>query len=84
MSRPATASFAARVGSASMFLGTILGTIVMIGIMLSLDLFLARVDRRESANRATAEYTAGVQLLQGGRAADAAARFGAASAARPP
>jgi len=80
MSRTATSSLAERVGSASVFIGTILGTIVMIGTMLSLDLFLARVDRRESASHAASEYMAGVQLLQAGRAADAAERFGAAVA----
>jgi tetratricopeptide (TPR) repeat protein len=80
MNGPAAASFATRVGSASMFLGTILGTIVMIGVMLSLDLFLAGVDRRESASHAASEYAAGVQLLQAGRAGDAAERFGTAVA----
>ncbi|MGH7619912.1 MAG: tetratricopeptide repeat protein [Gemmatimonadaceae bacterium] len=80
MNKIARSSLATRVGSTSVFVGTILGTIIMIGTMLSLDLFLARVDSTESANHAASEYASGVQLLQEGRAGDAADRFGAAVA----
>jgi len=80
MTSPSAASLGDRLASASMFMGTILGTIVLIGVMLSLDLFLARVDSRESARHAASEYSAGIRLLQQGRANDAAERFGAAVA----
>jgi tetratricopeptide (TPR) repeat protein len=52
----------------------------MIGVLLSFDLLLAKIDRRESASHAAAEYAAGVRLLQAGRAAEAGVRFGAAVA----
>ncbi len=65
-----------RVANASVFLATIAGIIVLIVLLLSFDLFLAGLDRRESAARAAAEYSAGLTLLGEGRAPDAAERFG--------
>ena len=65
-----------RVANASVFLATIAGIIVLIVLLLSFDLFLAGLDRRESETRAEAEYSAGLTLLNEGRASDAAERFG--------
>ena len=72
----------ARVSTASapVFVATLAAVILAIGAFLSLDLFLARIDRAESAARAASEYTAGIQLLRAGRIANAAGRFGAAAA----
>lgn len=69
-----------RLASASIFLATIAGTIIAIGVFLSLDLFLARVDSRESRAHAASEYAAGADALRQGHAAEAAERFGAAVA----
>jgi Tfp pilus assembly protein PilF len=65
-----------RIANASVFLATIAGIIVLIVLLLSFDLFLAGLDRRESAARAAAEYSAGVTLLREGRADGATERFG--------
>jgi tetratricopeptide (TPR) repeat protein len=70
----------ARAANASIFIGTILGIVVLIAVMLSFDLFLARIDRRESDAHAADEYSEGVRLLQLGRATDAAERFASAAA----
>ncbi|HEX4352177.1 MAG TPA: tetratricopeptide repeat protein, partial [Polyangiales bacterium] len=48
--------------------------------MLLLDLFLARVDRRESDAHAAEEYSAGSALLASGHPSDASVRFGTAVA----
>lgn len=71
-------AFGARAASASIFVATIAGTLIVIGLVLSLDLFLARIDRRESDDHAASEYAAGIALLRDGHAADAAERFGTA------
>ncbi len=65
---------------ASIFVATIAGTLVTIGVLLFLDLFLARIDSRESSAHAASEYAAGVELLQNGQASEAAERFGTAVA----
>src|SRR5215467_14364664 len=67
-----------RVANASMFVGTIVGIVILIGLLLSFDLFLAHVEQRESAARASAEYQNGVSALRAGRPSDAADHFGAA------
>src|ERR1044071_5857167 len=69
-----------RVASASIFVATLIGIVVLIALLLSLDLFLARVDRRESDAHAADEYAEGLRLLAVGRAEDAGVRFGAAVA----
>lgn len=65
-----------RAANASIFVATLIGIVVLIGLLLSLDLFLARVDRRESNAHAASEYAVGVALLRDGRASDAADHFG--------
>jgi tetratricopeptide (TPR) repeat protein len=72
----ATAQF--RVANASIFVGTIVGIVMLIGLLLSFDLFLAHAEQRESAARADAEYQNGVSALRAGRPSDAADHFGAA------
>ena len=67
-----------RVANASIFMGTIAGIVVLIGLLLSFDLFLAHLDQRESATRAASEYQSGVSALRAGRPSDAADHFGAA------
>ena len=69
-----------RVASASIFLGTVVGIVLLIGVLLSFDLFLAGVERRASAARATAEYRSGVSALNAGRPSEAADYFGTAVA----
>ena len=81
MSKPVPfATLGTRVASASIFVATIAGAIIIIGVLLSFDLFLARIDQNESVGHAGSEYAAGVSLLRQGHAADAAERFGAAVA----
>src|ERR1043165_1096260 len=70
----------ARAANATIFIATILGTVGLIGLMLSFDIFLARVDRRASDAHAADEYGAGVRLLQAGRPSDAVERFASAAA----
>lgn len=74
----ATAQF--RVANASIFMGTIVGIVVLVGLLLFFDLFLAHLDQRESAARAAAEYQNGVSALRAGRPSDAADHFGSAVA----
>jgi predicted Zn-dependent protease len=64
-----------RVVNAPLFIATIGGIAALIVMFLSLDLFLAHIDQRESMSRAAAEYTSGVALLREGRAADARDHF---------
>jgi predicted Zn-dependent protease len=66
------------VPNASVFVGTIATVALLIAALLSLDLFLARLDRSESAGRAAGEYADGVAALRAGRASDAAEHFGIA------
>jgi len=40
------------IGNAASFVGTLVGVILLIGALLTLDLFLARIDLRESARHA--------------------------------
>jgi Flp pilus assembly protein TadD len=72
----ATARF--RVANVSIFIGTISGIVVLIGLLLTFDLFLAQIDQRESASRADTEYQTGLAALRAGRPSDAADHFGAA------
>ncbi len=67
-----------RVANVSIFMGTIAGIVMLIGLLLSFDLFLAHLDQRESAARASAEYEIGVSTLHAGRPSDAADHFGTA------
>ncbi len=67
-----------RVANVSIFMGTIAGIVTLIGLLLSFDLFLAHLDQRESAARASAEYEIGVSTLRAGRPSDAADHFGTA------
>ena len=67
-----------RVANASIFMGTIAGIVVLIGLLLSFDLFLAHLDQRASAARADTEYESGVSALRAGRPSDAADHFGTA------
>ncbi|HWH51412.1 MAG TPA: tetratricopeptide repeat protein [Gemmatimonadaceae bacterium] len=69
----------ARAADVSIFVATILGVVVLIGALLSFDLFLARIDRRESDAHAADEYNEGARLLQQGRPSDAVERFGTAA-----
>lgn len=72
----ATARF--RVANASIFIATISAIVVLIGLLLTFDLFLAQIDRRESAVRADAEYQDGLAALRAGHPSAAADHFGAA------
>jgi Flp pilus assembly protein TadD len=67
-----------RVANVSIFLGTIWGIVALIGLLLAFDLFLARIDGRESAARADTEYRSGLAALRAGHPSDAADHFGAA------
>lgn len=67
-----------RVANASIFVGTIAGIVVLIGLLLTFDLFLAHIDQRESAAHAEDEYQKGLAALRAGRPSDAADRFGTA------
>jgi len=60
------------------FVGTLAGVVVLIGVLLAFDLFLARIDSRESARHATSEYETGLALLARGDPAAAAEHFSAA------
>jgi len=62
------------------FIGTLAGVVLLIGLLLTLDLFLARIDLRESARHAAAEYARGLALLGAARPAAAADHFAAALA----
>lgn len=68
------------VASSAVFVGTFAVLVALIGGFLAFDLFLASVDRRESAAHAETEYRSGLALLAAGHARDAAERFGAAVA----
>lgn len=72
----ATAQF--RVANASVFMGTIAGIVVLIGLLLTFDVFLAHLDHRASAARADTEYQSGLAALRAGRPSDAADHFGTA------
>jgi Flp pilus assembly protein TadD len=72
----ATARF--RVANVSIFIGTISGIVVLIGLLLVFDLFLAHIDERESAARADTEYQNGLAALRAGHPSDAVDHFGAA------
>lgn len=81
MSDPSeTSPIPARAASASIFIATIVGIIALIAVLLSFDLFLARIDRRESHAHAAEEYGEGIRLLQQGHPSAAVERFSAASA----
>ncbi len=67
-----------RVASASVFVATIAVITALIAALLSLDLFLARIDRRESAARAAAEYREGLIALRAGRPSEAVDHLGTA------
>jgi len=69
-----------RTASTSVFVATLAGILIVTALLLSLDLFLARVDRRESDAHAADEYSEGLTLLAAGRPQEAGARFGAAVA----
>ncbi len=69
-----------RVANASIFLATLVAIVVLIGVLLSFDLFLARIDRQESSAHAASEYAAGGALLHSGHASDAVDHFSAAVA----
>lgn len=75
-----TPNNSARGASPATFVVTVIGVVVAIGFMLLVDLFLARVDRRESDAHAAEEYSAGRVLLASGHPSDAAVRFGVAVA----
>jgi tetratricopeptide (TPR) repeat protein len=62
------------------FVGTLAGVVLLIGALLTLDLFLARIDLRESARHAAAEYAQGLTLLGAAQPARAADHFAAALA----
>jgi hypothetical protein len=62
----------------SIFIGTISGLVVLIGLLLVFDLFLAHIDERESAARADTEYQNGLAALRAGHPSDAVDHFGAA------
>jgi Tfp pilus assembly protein PilF len=66
--------------SAAGFVGTFALMTAAIAGLLSLDLFLARIDRRESAAHAANVYSEGVSLLAQHRAAEADERFATAVA----
>jgi thioredoxin-like negative regulator of GroEL len=66
--------------SAPVFVATLAGALVAIVLLLFLDLFLARIDQRESDGHAASEYADGLTLLAAGQAQEAAARLGAAVA----
>jgi len=76
----AAQSVPVRTASASVFVATLAVVLVATVLLLFVDFFLARRDRREADAHAEAEYAAGVTLLRAGHAADAAERFGAAVA----
>jgi predicted Zn-dependent protease len=75
-----TTSAPARTASTSVFVATLALVLVATVLMLSLDLFLARVDRRESRAHAANEYSDGLALLRAGHAREAADRFAEAVA----
>ncbi|HEY9225375.1 MAG TPA: tetratricopeptide repeat protein [Gemmatimonadaceae bacterium] len=75
----AVAGHSAPAASVPVFIATFAAIFVAIGVLLSLDLFLAGVDRDESSGHAAAEYDEGVALLAAGRAGAAADRFRAAA-----
>jgi tetratricopeptide (TPR) repeat protein len=62
------------------FVATFAAILIVTALLLSLDLFLARLDRRASDAHAADEYAEGRTLLAAGRADEASARFGAAVA----
>ena len=66
--------------SAGAFLGTFAMMVAAIAALLSFDLFLARVDRRESRLHAVNLYAEGLSLLAEHRPADAEDRFTSAVA----
>lgn len=69
-----------RVADTPTFLATFAALLVAIALILPLDLFLARTDRRESEALAARNYAEGVELLANRHASEAAERFGAAVA----
>jgi tetratricopeptide (TPR) repeat protein len=66
------------VASVASFVGTLAGVVLLIGVLLAFDLVLMRIDRRESARHAAAEYETGRELLRAGRPSAAADHFAAA------
>ena len=70
----------ARTASTSTFVATFAGALVATALLLFLDLFLARVDRRKSDAHAASEYADGLTALSAGHPQEATARFSAAVA----
>ena len=64
-----------RVVSALTFVGTIVGLIVLIGLILAFDLVLARIDHGASERVAAGEYRRGRELLGAGHPGDAIDHF---------
>jgi tetratricopeptide (TPR) repeat protein len=60
------------------FVGTLAGVVVLIGVLLAFDLFLANLDLRESSRHAAAEYRQGLAFLAVNEPASAADHFSAA------
>jgi tetratricopeptide (TPR) repeat protein len=69
-----------RTASTPVFLATLAAVFLVIGLLLALDLFLARAVQQASEAHASAEYELGRTLLASGHASDAAERFGTAVA----
>src|SRR4051812_41792615 len=65
--------------SAATFIGTFALMAAVIAGLLFFDLFLARIDRRESAAHAANLYAEGIVLLRQHRAGDAEDRFATAA-----
>lgn len=78
VARPPSA--APRTASTSVFVATFAGVLIATALVLLLDLFLARLDRRASDGHAADEYSEGLALLAAGHPQEAGARFGAAVA----
>ncbi len=62
-----------RTATTPVFVATFAGILVAIALLLSLDFFLASVDRRASDGHAASEYADGQALLAAGHAAEATA-----------
>jgi predicted Zn-dependent protease len=69
-----------RTASTSAFVATFAVILIATALLLSLDLLLARIDRRESDAHAANEYSDGLALLASGRPGEAADMFEAAAA----
>ncbi len=75
-----TATTTTRAANFASFVATLAGIVVLIGALLAFDIFLTRIDLRESSRHAESEYQDGLALLRANNPSAAVDRFASALA----